>query len=167
MVTTVAPLGFALWKANRSFVESFRGGRICPNGEQRRKLLLNRSVDVAEGGYPSNAQRGTGPCLASPALRPRLAPAATYQVRGTAGSLRERVCLAEMACQVSFRARGVGAADSPRRVAEMAGVARNLSAPPNSDPVTTCQLTLAQGASLFGRNGLPGVIPSSRGGGCG
>ena len=121
MVTTVAPLGFALWKANRSFVESFRGGRICPNGEQRRKLLLNRSVDVAEGGYLSNAQRGTGPCLASPALRPRLAPAATYQVRGTAGSLRGRVCLAEMACQVSFRARGVGATDSPRRVAEIVG----------------------------------------------
>ncbi len=134
-----------------------------PEREQRRRLLLNRSLDVVEGErYLSNAQRGTGACSASPALRPRLAPAATYQVRGTAGSLRERVCLAEMACQVSFRARGVGAADSPRRVAEMAGVARNLSAPPNRDPVTTCQRTLTQGASLFGRNGGAGWVKGWR-----
>jgi len=68
-----------------------------PEREQRRRLLLNRSLDVVEGErYLSNAQRGTGACSASPALRPRLAPAATYQVRGTAGSLGERVCLAEM-----------------------------------------------------------------------
>ena len=93
-----------------------------PEREQRRRLLLNRSLDVVEGErYLSNAQRGTGACSPSPALRPRLAPAATYQVRGTAGSLRGRVCLAEMACQVSFRARGVGATDSPRRVAEIVG----------------------------------------------
>jgi len=41
------------------------------------------------------------------------------------------------------------------------------SARSGRDVPSTRYRRLTQGASLFGRNGLPGVIPSSRGGGCG